>query len=120
MPMPLVRRCFAVDLHGDAAQIARYRKWHEPGGPPPAINAAIRADGVESLQIWWAGDRLFMVMEQDPERAPDPDVKRARDAADPEVAEWDALMATFHKPLPFAPGQTWVELDQIYSLREQP
>jgi L-rhamnose mutarotase len=118
--MPLIRRCFAVDLHDDPERIAAYRKWHEPGGPPAAVNTAIRADGVESLEIWWAGDRLFMVMEQDPARAPDPETKRARDAADPDVAAWDALMAGFQKSLPFAPNQTWVELDRIYSLGEQP
>ena len=81
--MPLVRRCFAVDLHDDPELIAAYRKWHEPGGPPPAVNAAIRVDGVESLEIWLVGDRMFMVMELDPDRAPGPETKRARDAANP-------------------------------------
>ena len=118
--MPLVRRCFAVDLHDDPEAIAAYRKWHEPGGPPPAVNAAIRADGVEALEIWWVGDRLFMILEQDPDRAPKPEVKRVRDAADPEVAAWDALMAGFQKSLPCAPGQTWVDMQRIYSLADQP
>ncbi len=118
--LPRVRRCFAVDLHDDPVRIAAYRAWHEPGGPPAAVNAAIRADGVESLEIWWVGDRLFMIMEQDPARAVDPDVKRMRDAAEPAVAQWDALMADFQKSLPFAPDRTWVELDRIYSLNEQP
>ncbi|ODP39562.1 L-rhamnose mutarotase [Sphingomonas turrisvirgatae] len=118
--MPLIRRCFAVDLHDDPERIAAYRKWHAPGGPPAAVNAAIRADGVESLQIWFAGDRLFMIMEQDSARMPDPETKRARDAGNPDVAAWDALMAQFQKPLPFAPGQTWVEMEPIYSLADQP
>lgn len=118
--MPIVRRCFAVDLHDDPARIAAYRKWHEPGGPPSAVNAAIRADGVESLEIWWAGDRLFMIMAQDSDAAPDPERKRMRDAADPDVAAWDALMASFQKSLPFAPDRTWVELERIYALGDQP
>lgn len=114
-----VRRCFAVDLHDDPARVAAYRRWHEPAGPPAAVSAAIRADGVESLEIWWAGDRLFMIMAQDPARIPDPETKRTRDTADPEVAAWDALMASFQKPLRFAPDQTWLELERIYSLDEQ-
>ncbi|MEG3181142.1 L-rhamnose mutarotase [Sphingomonas sp. LT1P40] len=118
--MPLVRRCFAVDLHGDPERIAAYRKWHEPGGPPAAVNAAIRADGVESLEIWWVGDRLFMVMEQNSDAAPDPTAKQTRDAANPDVAAWDALMAGFQKSLPFASDQTWVEMERIYALSEQP
>lgn len=118
--MPRVRRCFAVDLHDDPELIAAYRKWHEPGGPPAAVSAAIRADGVESLEIWLVGDRMFMVMELDPDRTPDPETKRARDAANPDVTAWDKLMASFQKSLPFAPGRTWVEMEQIYSLAEQP
>lgn len=119
--MPLVRRCFAVDLHDDPELIAAYRRWHEPGGPPAAVNAAIRADGVESLEIWLVGDRMFMIMDVDPDRAPSPELKQARDAANPDVVAWEKLMGgTFQKSLPFAPGQTWVEMEQIYSLAEQP
>jgi len=118
--MPLVRRCFAVDLQDDPARISAYRTWHEPGGPPAAVNAAIRADGVTALEIWLVGDRMFMLMEQDTDHAPDPETKRARDSANPDVAAWDALMASFQRPLPCAPDQTWVEMERIYALSEQP
>lgn len=118
--MAIERRCFAVDLKDDAEMIAAYRRWHQPGGPPPAITAAIRADGVVSLQIWQVADRMFMIMEQDSECAPDPEVKKARDAANPEVAEWDRMMAGFQKSLPSAPDQTWVEMERIYDLSDQP
>lgn len=118
--MSIVRRCFAVDLHDDPDLIAAYRRWHEPGGPPAAVNAAIRADGVVTLEIWLTGDRMFMLMEQDTALATDPEEKRARDAANPDVAAWDRLMASFQKPLPFAPDQTWVEMERIYALAEQP
>lgn len=112
------RRCFAVDLHDDADQIARYRDWHRAGGPPAAVTAAIRADDVRELQIWLVGDRMFMILEQGD--AYDPDAKLARDAANPDVQAWDALMRSFQKPLPFAPDQTWVEMTRIYALSEQP
>jgi L-rhamnose mutarotase len=118
--MPLVRRCFAVDLHDDPESIARYRAWHAAGAPPAAVTAAIRQDGVASLEIWQVGDRMFMIMEQDDAVAPDAAFKAARDLANPDVAAWDALMRTFQKPLPFAPGQTWVEMERIYALEEQP
>ncbi|QSB45205.1 L-rhamnose mutarotase [Tsuneonella flava] len=118
--MAIERRCLAVDLHNDAEMIAAYRRWHEPGGPPAAVSNAIRADGVISLQIWQIADRLFMIMEQDSELAPDPHVKKQRDAANPEVAEWDRMMAAFQRPLPSSPDQTWVEMERIYDLRDQP
>lgn len=113
-----LRRCFAVDLHDDPTQIARYRAWHAAGGPPAAITAAIRADDVRELEIWLVGDRMFMILEQGDQY--DPAAKAARDAANPDVQAWDALMRTFQKPLPFAPAQTWVEMERIYALSEQP
>jgi L-rhamnose mutarotase len=117
--MPTIRRCFAVDLHSDPEQIARYRQWHAAGSPPQAVTAAIRADGVEELEIWLVGDRMFMILEQDEQAAADPEAKRARDLANPDVVAWDALMRTFQKSLPFAPGETWVEMERIYALSEQ-
>lgn len=115
-----VRRCFAVDLVDDAESIACYRAWHTPGGPPQAVTDAIRADGVSDLQIWIVGDRMFMIMEQDSALAADVHGKAARDAANPDIRAWDALMRTFQRPLPFAPDTTWVEMEQIYSLAQQP
>jgi len=112
------RRCFAVDLHDNPDQIARYRAWHQAGGPPAAVTAAILADDVRDLEIWLVGDRMFMILEQGD--GYDANAKAARDAANPDVQAWDALMATFQKPLPFAPGRTWVEMERIYALSEQP
>ena len=117
--MTVVRRCFAVDLHDDVESIARYRAWHVAGAPPSAVTAAIRQDGVVALEIWQVGDRMFMIMEQDEAARPDAETKRARDSANPDVVSWDSLMRTFQKPLPFAPGQTWTEMERIYSLAEQ-
>lgn len=116
----IVRRCFAVDLVDDPAMIARYRAWHAPGGPPAAVTAAIRADGVTDLQIWMIGDRMMMIVEQDSTLAVDPTIKAQRDAANPDVVAWDALMRGFQRPLPFAPDKTWVEMEAIYSLAAQP
>jgi len=113
-----VRRCFAVDLYDDPASIARYRAWHEAGGPPAAVTAAIRADDVRELEIWLVGDRMFMILEQGDQY--DPAAKADRDAANADVQAWDALMRTFQKSLPFAPGQTWVEMERIYALSQQP
>lgn len=116
----IIRRCFAVDLVDEPDSIARYRAWHRPGGPPEAVTAAIRADGVTDLQIWMIGDRMFMILEQDSALAVDGATKAARDAANPDVRAWDALMRTFQRPLPFAPDTSWVEMERIYTLNEQP
>ncbi|GAM05115.1 MULTISPECIES: L-rhamnose mutarotase [Novosphingobium] len=115
----ITRRCFAVDLIDEPEMIARYRAWHAPGGPPAAVTQAIRNDGVRDLQIWQVADRMFMIMEQDAALARDDAGKAARDAANPDVQAWNALMAQFQRALPSAPDRTWVEMERIYALAEQ-
>lgn len=112
------RKCFAVDLHDEDDKIARYKAWHKAGAVPAAVTAAIRADDIRELEIWCVGDRMFLLMEQGDNF--DPAAKAARDKDNADVRAWDALMASFQKPLPFAPDQTWVEMERIYALSEQP
>jgi L-rhamnose mutarotase len=113
------RLCYALDLKDDPALIARYRQWHAPGGPPPAINASIRAAGIETLEIFLTGNRLFMIMEVG--EAFSEAAKAAADAADPQVQAWETLMWTFQQALPWAaPGEKWVACERIFALSEQP
>jgi len=112
-----IRKVFAVDIHTEG--IDAYKTWHKAGGPPAAVTAAIRADDIRELEIYLVGDRMVLIMEQGPDF--DPAAKAKRDAGNPDVAAWDALMRTFQKPLPFGPeGSTWLEMERIYSLAEQP
>jgi len=114
-----MRHVLLLDLQDDPDLIAAYRHWHRPGGPPPAVTAAIRAGGVAALDIWHVGDRLVMVLETTPNF--DPAANAARDAADPDVRAWDVLMDRFQRRLPFAAaGEKWIAAERIYSLAEQP
>ena len=112
-----MKKVFAVDIHAEG--IERYKAWHTAGGPPAAVTAAIRADDIRDLEIYLVGDRMVLIMEQGPDF--DPVAKAKRDAGNPDVEAWDALMRTFQKPLPFGPeGSTWLEMERIYALSEQP
>lgn len=114
-----MRHVLILDLQDDPEAIAAYRHWHRPGGPPAAINRSIREAGIESMEIWHAGDRLVMVMETGPNF--DPAAKAARDAADPDVQAWETLMDRFQRRLPFAAdGVKWMPTERIYALDEQP
>ena len=107
------RRCFALDLNNDPELIAEYERLHEPGQVWPAVTQHIRASGVEVLEIWRTGDRLFMIAEvaEDYPRPVDPPV---------EVERWEELMWRFQRPLPHAgEGEKWVPMQRIYSLDEQ-
>ena len=109
------RLCYALDLKDDPQLIARYREWHAPGGPPAAINAAIRQSGVKSLEIYLTGNRLFMIMEVGPEFSHA--AKAQADAANADVQAWERQMWDFQQPLPWAaPGEKWVPMARIYAL----
>jgi L-rhamnose mutarotase len=108
------RRCLALDLKDDPDLIAEYERFHAAGSGWPEVLAHIRATGVESMEIWRTGDRLFMIAEVSddyPRPVPTP----------PEVDRWEELMWRFQKPLPTAAeGEKWVPMNRIFSLSEQP
>lgn len=109
---------YALDLKDDPELIAQYRAWHAAGKVPVAINASIRDAGIAALEIYLAGNRMFMVLTPGPDF--DPEKKAAADADNPDVQHWEALMWTFQQALPFAAsGQKWVPMERIYSLAEQ-
>jgi L-rhamnose mutarotase len=111
--------CFALDLKDDAELIARYRAWHAPGGPPATVIRSIRDAGIEEMQIFLAGNRLFMMMEIGAHFSLA--AKAASDAADPAVQAWERQMEEFQQFLPFAkPGEKWVAMERIFALSEQP
>lgn len=115
----MTRHCLFLDLVDDPELIAQYRQWHAPGGPPAAVTRSIREAGILDMEIWQAGDRLVMVMETGP--AFDPRAKAARDAANPDVRAWEALMDRFQSRLAFASeGVKWVPAERIYALGDQP
>ncbi len=117
--MTTIRKVFCVDLKDDADLIARYKAWHAAGAVPAAVTKAIRGDDIRALDIYCFGNRLVMIMEQGP--GFDPAAKSDRDADNPDVVAWDALMRTFQQPVPGAPREgTWAEMDSIYSLADQP
>ncbi|WP_343684505.1 L-rhamnose mutarotase [Asticcacaulis sp.] len=113
------RFCFALDLHDNADLITRYKAWHAPGQVPGPIIRSIREADIQSMEIWQAHDRMFMIMEVGDAFAPD--AKAAADAASEDVQAWERLMWEFQKPLPKAqPGEKWVPMTRIFDLGEQP
>jgi L-rhamnose mutarotase len=113
------RLCFALDLKNDPVLIEEYRKFHAPGGPPPAVTHALRASGIESLEIYLCGNRLFMILEAGDDFSPQK--KAQADADNADVLRWEELMWRFQQPLPWSErGQKWVPSEKIYDLSQQP
>jgi L-rhamnose mutarotase len=107
------RYCLALDLKDDPALIAEYKRHHQKIWPE--ITNSIRESGIEDLEIYLLGTRLFMVMEVNDRFSFA--AKAEADRNNPKVQEWENLMWRFQKPLPQAkPGEKWVLMDRIFKL----
>src|SRR5882672_4171197 len=78
------RFCFALDLKDDPALIAEYRKYHETTWPE--ITRSLKNSGIEDLEIYLIGTRMFMIMEVDQNFSFEK--KAEADAQDPKVQAW--------------------------------
>ena len=109
----LHRYCLALDLIDDEALIAEYEKWHTQVWPE--ILTSITSSGIEQMEIYRTGNRLFMIMEVHPDFSFE--AKSNSDANNEKVQEWEQLMWKFQQSLPFAtPGEKWVLMNKIFQL----
>lgn len=105
------RHCLALDLRPDEALIAEYEAYHRAVWPE--ILESIRQSGIECIEIYRTGNRLFMILETADDFSFDK--KAAADAANPKVQEWEALMWKYQQALPgAAPGQKWIPMERIF------
>ena len=107
------RYCFAIDLVDDAKLINEYESWHRSCWPE--IKTSIRDSGIIDLEIYRTGNRLFMIMDADPNFSLQR--KWEMDLSNPKVQKWETLMWKFQQPVPWAkPGEKWVLMDRIFQL----
>jgi L-rhamnose mutarotase len=107
------RYCLTLDLKDDPSLIAEYKRYHEKIWPE--ITKSIKDSGIEDLEIYLLGTRMFMIMEVDDSFSFD--AKGKADKANPKVQEWEELMWKFQKPLPQArPGEKWLLMERIFKL----
>lgn len=109
----MIRYCLALDLKDDPSLIAEYEAYHR--NVWPEIRDSITAAGITALEIYRAGNRMFMIMEVGGSFSFER--KSAMDAANPKVQEWEALMWKYQQAIPVAkPGEKWVLMDKIFTL----
>jgi L-rhamnose mutarotase len=107
------RYCLTLDLKDDPALIAEYKHYHEKIWPE--ITESIKSAGIENLEIYLLGTRMFMILEAGPEFSFE--AKARADRANPKVQEWEELMWKFQKALPQAkPGEKWLLMERIFKL----
>lgn len=107
------RYCLALDLQDDPQLIAEYQRYHEKVWPE--IARSLRDSGIEDMEIYLLGTRLFMIMEVNERFSFE--AKAQADRENPKVREWEELMWRFQKPLPAAkPGEKWLLMRRIFKL----
>ena len=107
------RYCLALDLKEDVSLIAEYEEHHRKIWPE--IMASIKDAGIEQMEIYRTGNRLFMIMEVNDSFSFEKKTKA--DAANEKVQQWEKLMWKYQQALPTAkPGEKWVLMEKIFEI----
>ena len=109
------RYCLTLDLKDDLQLIAEYKHYHEKIWPE--ITLSIKDAGIEDMEIYLLGTRMFMVMEVNEQFSFE--AKARADRENPKVREWEELMWRFQEALPGAkPGEKWLLMEKIFKLEK--
>ena len=107
------RFCLALDLKEDTKLIAEYESYHK--NVWPEIIKSIKDAGIEVLDIYRTGNRMFMIIEAGDNFSFEK--KSAMDATITKVQEWENLMWKFQQALPWAKtSEKWILMDKIFEL----
>lgn len=105
--------CLALDLKENPKLIAEYEDYHKKVWPE--IIESIKSAGIEKLEIYRTGNRMFMIIEASDDFSFEKKFKS--DSDNPKVGEWETLMWKFQKALPWAKtGEKWILMDKIFEL----
>jgi len=107
------RFCFTLDLKNEPALIEEYKRYHERIWPE--ITQSITDSGIEDMEIYLLGTRMFMVMEVNEQFSFEKKAKA--DQLNPKVQEWEDLTWKFQESLPGArPGEKWLRMERVFKL----
>ena len=105
------RYYLALDLKDDPKMIAEYEEHHRKISAE--ILASIKDSGVDRMELFRAGNRMFMIMEVRDDFSFSR--KERMDKENPAVQKWENLMWKYQQALPFAkPGEKWVLMEKIF------
>ena len=107
------RYCLGLDLKDSPQLIEEYKRYHQ--NVWPEITQSLRDSGIEDMEIYLLGTRLFMIIEVNDGFSFE--AKARADQSNPKVQEWEKLMWNFQQPLPQArPGEKWILAERVFKL----
>ena len=105
--------CLTLDLKDDPQLIEEYIEYHK--NVWPEILLSIRSSGINNMEIYCLGTRLFMIIETDNDFSFEK--KAALDHSNQKVQDWEILMWKYQQSLPGSkPGEKWMMMDKIFTL----
>jgi L-rhamnose mutarotase len=109
------RYCLTLDLKDDPQLIAEYKRHHEKIWPE--ITQSIKDAGIEDLEIYLLGTRMFMIMEVNDHFSFAAKIKA--DKENLKVQQWEQLMWRYQQALPQAnPDEKWLLMERIFELEK--
>jgi L-rhamnose mutarotase len=103
----------ALDLINDPDLITKYEVYHQEVWPE--ILNSIKDSGIQHMEIYRTGNRLFMIMETSDEFSFER--KSTMDMNNLKVQQWEEMMWKYQQALPHArPGEKWVLLNKIFEV----
>lgn len=107
------RYCLTLDLKNDPELIREYKHHH--ANIWPEILESIKGSGIQDMEIYLLGTRMFMIMEVEEHFSFD--TKAKADQRNPKVQEWERLMWKYQQALPEAkPGEKWLLMERIFKV----
>lgn len=107
------RYCLTLDLIDDKKLIEAYKQYHKSVWPE--IKESIKTSGVDELEIYLFGTRLFMIMDVNDSFSFEE--KSKADLENEKVQEWETLMWNYQKALPGTkPGEKWMLMENLFKL----
>jgi L-rhamnose mutarotase len=102
-----------LNLQNDVDKIAAYKSAHLAVWP--AVTDRLRECGIQQMQIFVRGTRMFMYLVTDDDFDPARDFARINE--DPASARWNALMADLQARSPEAnPDEWWAPMELVFDL----
>lgn len=103
----------ALDLIDNERSIEQYKAYHK--NVWPEVLESIKNSGIQYMEIYRVGNRLFMIMEVDSSFSFEK--KQQADERNSKVQEWENLMWKFQQALPFSKkGEKWMVMEKIFNL----
>ena len=101
----------ALDLVDDPAAISAYEEYHRAVWPE--VLAALRGIGIERMEIFRVGTRMFMYFSAPDDFDPERDFQGYTESA--RCQEWDELMRQYQQRIPNASeGEWWTPMPCVF------